>query len=201
MKDEAMQKPACWWKEGKSQANWSSACFQAAFYGWVVVQTMCKGLKMGCGAAWKMLHVFHRKFYDKAAWWSLGNYEVWKWCNFLRVLGLWQCRAVLLSKNTLFSWLSREWLPSALPSLAKAIMKTTQYETEQPLSKSCFGLIFQGCWVQVSSMDFSRAIWVCSIMGGPSTQGGFFHHWRASLYILSRFTECVLHPVSFHVKE
>ena len=72
-----------------------------------------------CGAVWKMLHVFNQKFYDKASRWSLGNYEVWKWCSFLKVLGPWQCRPALLSKNTLFSWFSRERLLSACLRLQK----------------------------------------------------------------------------------
>lgn len=35
-----------------------------------------KGQRWACEAERNMLHVFNQKFYDKAAWWSLGNYEV-----------------------------------------------------------------------------------------------------------------------------
>lgn len=50
----------------------SEASRFTAFCGWVVTQDTFEESK-GCGAVWKMLRVFNQKFYDKAAWWSLGN--------------------------------------------------------------------------------------------------------------------------------
>lgn len=49
-----------------------------------------------------------------------------------------------VKEHSLFMVLKRATAIS-LPSLAKTIMKNAQYETEQPLGKSHFGLIFQGC--------------------------------------------------------
>lgn len=103
--------------------------------------------------------------------WEIMRFE--SGAAFLKVLGPWQRRPALLSKNTLFTVLKRA-TPISQPSLAKTIMKNTQHETEQPLSKSRFGLIFQGCRVQAASTDFSRAIWVGSILGAPGTRGCFF---------------------------
>lgn len=162
--------------EGKwDEASRFTASFWTAFCGWVVVQAMFKGPKMGCGAVWKMLYVSNQKFYDKASRRSLRNYEVWNWCNVLSVLGQWQCRPAVLSKNTIFMILKRPTSIS-LHLLAKTIMKNTEHETEQPLSKSHFGLIFQGCWVQVASMDFSGPILVCIILGVSSIHGCIFCH-------------------------
>lgn len=48
-----------------------------------------------------------------------------------------------IKENSLFMVLKRV-TPISLPSLVKTIMKNTQYETEELLSKSHFGLIFQG---------------------------------------------------------
>lgn len=120
-----------------------------------VVQHTFKEPKLGLGVVRKMLHVFNQNFYDKAAWWSLGNDEVWKQWNLLQAFGAMAVPA---------RWAIKE--PSLFIALERVAPATTA--TQEILLCINFSRVLSPGGFHRS---FGGAIWVGSILGSPGLPG------------------------------